>query len=299
MTPPLPPLVTVAELRALLKAPAADTPPPVVLDCRFSLPEPAAGAATYAAGHVPGAHHADLDRDLSGARTGTNGRHPLPSVEDFRRTLSRWGVRPGTRVIAYDASGGMFAARAWWMLRWAGHPAVQVLDGGWPAWCAEGGPVSLDEPAVAPLQSASGAPIHGPAAAEVVTTGQVLAGLPRLNRDWALLDARAADRFRGENETLDPVGGHIPGALNRFFQLNLAPDGRFKPAPQLREEFAALLGDMAPSRVVHQCGSGVTACHNLLAMEHAGLAGSHLYAGSWSAWCADPARPVARGDQTP
>ncbi|HIV69889.1 MAG TPA: sulfurtransferase [Candidatus Aquabacterium excrementipullorum] len=295
-TPPVPvlPLISAAELADLLKAPG-DTDV-LVLDCRFSLTNPLGGEQAYAQGHIPGAIYAHLDSDLSGPKTGQNGRHPLPTHGGFQATLRRWGVRRTTRVVAYDDSGGMFAARAWWMLRWAGHEAVQVLDGSWVAWRA----LHNADPALAPVTTETGSrtpsdivlSLH---ADHVVSTQQVLDSLVYATPEIHLLDARAPDRFRGENETLDPVGGHIPGAVNRFFQLNLGPEGAFKPADQLRSEFTALLGRHPLDTVVHQCGSGVTACHNLLAMEVAGLHGTRLYAGSWSAWCADPDRPVARG----
>lgn len=298
-TPPSlspPPLISAPELADLLKAP--DVTDVLVLDCRFSLTNPVGGEQAYAQGHIPGAIYAHLDSDLSGPKTGQNGRHPLPTHGGFQATLRRWGLTPATRVVAYDDSGGMFAARAWWLLRWAGHPAVQVLDGSWVAWRA----LHNAEPDRAPITSqapeaVARAPsdyVLGLHADHVVSTQQVMDSLVYATPEIHLVDARAPDRFRGENETLDPVGGHIPGAVNRFFQLNLGPDGFFKPADQLRAEFNALLGAHPLDTVVHQCGSGVTACHNLLAMEVAGLRGTRLYAGSWSAWCADPDRPVAR-----
>lgn len=305
---PSSPLIRPSELAALLGAssPALDV---LVLDCRFSLADPQAGQAAWATGHIPGAVHADLDQDLSapriassparGLRAGAfeSGRHPLPSPDDFGATLRRWGVSPHTRVVAYDDAGGVFAARAWWLLRWAGHARVQVLDGGWQAWCQAHGDLVSDEPST---RRASALTMHGDPR-EVVDTADVLAQVApdmapgrALPEPMMLLDARAPDRFRGDHEPIDPVGGHIPGALNRFFQLNLDAEGRFKPAAVLREEFEALLCGHAPRQVVHQCGSGVTACHNLLSMELAGLPGSRLYPGSWSAWCADPGRPIAR-----
>lgn len=256
----------------------------VVLDCRFDLAQPDAGAAAYAAGHVPGAFYAHLDRHLSGAKTGGNGRHPLPD----RAALAAWagslGIAPGVPVVAYDDQGGPYAARAWWLLRWLGHEAVAVLDGGWAAWRTAGGAVETTVP-VPPGGAAY--PAAAAPAMPTVDADTVLAGLGRVR----LLDARAGERFRGEVEPLDPVAGHIPGASQRFFKDNLQADGRFKPADRLRAEFAA--GGPAP--VVHLCGSGVTACHNLLAMAHAGLDAGALYPGSWSEWCADPSRPVATG----
>ncbi len=275
-------LITAEALAARL----ASTSPTVVLDCRFDLANPAAGEAAWADGHLPGARYAHLDRDLSGRKTGRNGRHPLPD----RAALAAWagaqGIAPGVQVVAYDDQGGPYAARCWWLLRWLGHDAVAVLDGGLAAWRAAGQPLD-DRAPPAP----GGAPY--PAAAEpampTVDADALLAALGRVR----LVDARSAARFRGEVEPLDPVAGHIPGATLRAFQDNLAAGGRFKPAAQLREEFAAWA--TPPAQVVHQCGSGVTACHNLLAMAHAGLEGSVLYPGSWSEWCADPARPVATG----
>lgn len=275
-------LISAAELAALLKQ--AGTTDVLVLDCRFSLAAPEAGQQAYAQGHVPGAVYANLDKDLSGPKTGLNGRHPLPTPDAFLATLRRWGLQAHTEVIAYDDAGGMFAARAWWMLRWMGHPLVRVLDGGWGSWQAQGGAVSTEVPSRSPSQIQL-----TPHDEHLTRIDFVQANLGNRGA-MQLLDARAPDRFRGENETLDPVGGHIPGAINRFFQLNLAADGRFKPPQLLRDEFTALLGSQPIDTVVHQCGSGVTACHNLLAMTHAGLEGSRLYAGSWSEWCADQGR---------
>jgi thiosulfate/3-mercaptopyruvate sulfurtransferase len=263
----------------------------VVLDCRHDLANPDAGKAAYDAGHLPGAQFAHLDRDLSDKRPGPNGefrgRHPLPDRDAFIETLQRWGVNHDSHVIAYDAHGGMFAARLWWMLRWAGHEAVAVLDGGLQAWQPLGLPLSTD-PVTRPRGNVEP---HSPLVS-CVSVEDVLNNLG--NPVFTVIDARAPDRFRGENETLDPVGGHIPGAKNRFFKDNLQPDGRFKPAEVLRKEFGALI--TTPETGVMQCGSGVTACHNLLAMEVAGLKGAALYPGSWSEWCADPARPVATGN---
>jgi len=274
-------LISVAELRAL----QATAAPLVLLDCSFDLTDTGAGARAYAAGHLPGAAYAHLDSDLSGAKTGHNGRHPLPSSEDFAATAGRWGIAPGAQVVTYDAQGAPYASRAWWLLRWLGHDAVAVLDGGLAAWQAAGGAMSIAAPATPPR-----APYPSVAAAmPTVDADSLLAQLDSVQ----ILDARNAERYRGEVEPLDAVAGHIPGATLRFFKDNLGPDGRFKPAAQLRAEFEAL---GVPSRpVVQQCGSGVTACHNLLAMAHTGLGLSTLYPGSWSEWCSDPQRPVARG----
>ncbi len=290
MSQPMQPLIDAA---ALMQRLAASPSPQAlcVLDTRFNLTQPQAGEQAFAAGHIPGAQYVHLDRDLSAAKTGHNGRHPLPTPEAFAATARSWGLTPHTQVVVCDDQGGMFAARLWWMLRWLGHDAVQVLDGGWSAWLAAGGEASTH--AVEPAQPGTWQ-AHEREGWRL-QADVVLAGVQGL-RAQCLIDARAADRFRGENETLDPVGGHIPGARNRFFQLNLQPDGRFKPAARLREEFTALLQGQPLDTVVHQCGSGVTACHNLLAMAAAGLPPTALYAGSWSEWCSDPARPVARGE---
>lgn len=265
-----------------------DDPSWVIIDCRHDLAQPEAGRAAYAGGHLPNARFAHLDHDLSGEKTSATGlfrgRHPLPEREAFLETLRGWGIDDASQVVAYDAQGGIFAARLWWMLRWVGHDAVAVLDGGLPAWEAAGLPLTTEVPNPAP-----GAISLLPSTVPVVTVGDVLAGL-HAEKPPLIIDARSPDRFRGENETLDPVGGHIPGAQNRFFKNNLQPDGRFKPDYQLLTEFSALVA--IPSTTISQCGSGVTACHNLLAMEIAGLKGAALYPGSWSEWCADPDRPV-------
>lgn len=259
----------------------------IVLDCRHDLANPQAGRAAYDAGHLPGAQFASLDHDLADHGRGPGGafrgRHPLPDADAFIETLRRWGVNHDSQVIAYDAQGGMFAARLWWMLRWVGHDAAAVLDGGLPAWTAQGLPLSTE---------AASRP-HGNLQRRTALVRTVGADDILARQELTVLDARAPDRFRGENETLDPVGGHIPGALNRFFKDNLQADGRFKPAAQLRLELGALVA--SPASAVMQCGSGVTACHNLLALEVAGMPGAALYPGSWSEWCSDPARPVATG----
>ncbi len=259
----------------------------IVFDCRHDLVDVAAGSRAYGEAHIRGARHINLDRDLSGTKNGSNGRHPLPDAQQFCARIAALGLRRGMQVVAYDASGGPFAARLWWMLRWAGHQNVAVLDGGWNAWLKAGGAVDAAAPVITPGDF-TGAP-------RAVTVDAAFIAASIGGTQTRVVDARSADRFRGENETLDPVGGHIPGALNRSFQLNLGTDGRFKPAAVLQQEFTALLGTASPQQVVHQCGSGVTACHNHLAMEVAGLAGSRLYPGSWSEWCSDPRRPVATG----
>jgi thiosulfate/3-mercaptopyruvate sulfurtransferase len=272
-------------------APHVADPDWVVLDCRHDLMNHAAGRAAYDAGHLPHAQFVDFETDLSDKAPGPNGvfrgRHPLPAREAFVETLRRWGVHHGSQVVAYDAQGGMYAARVWWMLRWIGHEAVALLDGGVQAWQAQGLPLSTE-----PATRMRGNIDLQPSLVQTVDVSDVLANLKQPTR--LVVDARAPDRFRGENEIIDPVGGHIPGAKNRFFKNNLQEDGRFKPAEQLRAELNAVVGE--PSRAIMQCGSGATACHNLLAMEIAGLPGAALYPGSWSEWCADPTRPVATGD---
>ena len=283
-------LITAPELQALLAA----GKPIVLLDCGFDLGDAAAGERAYAAGHLPGAHYAHLDRDLSSAKTGRNGRHPLPTREAMSQRAAAWGVVPGVQVVAYDDQGLPYAARAWWLLRWLGHSAVAVLDGGRAAWLAAGGALSTTPPAAASGTGHAPYPASPTPAMPSITADNLLGQLGALQSGaLKLLDARAGERFRGEVEPLDPVAGHIPGATQRFFKDNLDADGRFKPAADLRREFAALGATGANS--VQQCGSGVTACHNLLAMAHAGLGLSTLYAGSWSEWCSDPSRPVARG----
>lgn len=258
-----------------------------VFDCRHDLKNTEYGRQAYARGHIPGALFLHLDDDLSGAKTGSNGRHPLPELTAFARRMSDCGVDDGVQVVAYDNEGGIFASRLWWMLRWLGHDRVAVLDGGLAAWKRAKRALEEQVSAVAPRRFTALPRAH------TVSTSEILADLPAQTR--LILDARSPERFRGENETLDPVGGHIPGAVNRFYFDNLDDAGCFfKPVDELRAEFSTLLGGHPPADVVQQCGSGVTACHNLLAMELAGLSGSKLYPGSWSEWCADPARPVAR-----
>jgi len=278
-------LISAADLAAHI-----DDPAWVVVDCRHDLMNLAAGRDAYASGHLPGAVFADIETVLSGAKNGADGvflgRHPLPDKEALAEALRDFGIDDTTQLVAYDAHGGMFAARLWWLLRWLGHEAVAVLDGGMAAWEAAGQPLTT-EVRTRPRGSFS---VRAPFV-PTVTVREVLDNLESGKR--IVIDARAADRYRGENETIDPVGGHIPGAKNRFFKDNLGADGRFKDAAQLREEFGALIDD--PAAAIMQCGSGVTACHNLLALEVAGLPGAALYPGSWSEWVGDPARPVAKG----
>jgi thiosulfate/3-mercaptopyruvate sulfurtransferase len=279
------PLTTLVDTDTLARY--LDDPAWLVFDCRHDLARPDWGAGEYAKSHIPGARFLHLDRDLSAPMTGNNGRHPVPEPRALAAKLGAAGVGPASQVVVYDAQGGVYASRAWWCLRWLGHDAVALLDGGWGKWLREDRPATAAVPTPAP---ATFEPRIRPMAVDVPF---VLAHL----RDPAvkLFDARANDRYRGENETLDPVAGHIPGSVNRVFKQNLDASGRFKPAGVLRAEWEALLGGLAPDRVVHSCGSGVTACHNLFAMELAGLRGSRLYGGSWSEWVADPSRPVATG----
>lgn len=258
-----------------------------VVDCRHDLADFSAGFKAYRAGHIPNATFAHIEEDLSGEITPSTGRHPLPIREHLVTIFREWGINKDMQIVAYDAQGGSFAGRLWWLARWLGHEKVAVLDGGWQAWLAQTSWISVEEPeredgsfeARAPLVTAVDA-------ARVLQTRDDPATL--------LLDARAPERYEGRVEPLDPVAGHIPGALNRFWQSNLV-DGRFKPATTLREEFNALLAGREPEQVIHNCGSGVTAAHNVLAMQIAGLPGSALYAGSWSEWIRDPARPVKTG----
>lgn len=261
----------------------------VVIDVRHDLLDPAAGRRGYDAAHIPGAFFLSQDDDLASTKNGRNGRHPLPVRERLAGKLAAAGLSANGRLVAYDAQGGMYAGRLWWLARWLGHERVAILDGGIAAWQRAGFPVTAE---------ASRARPAGNFEAKAPTVNSVDAAqiLQAIGQDSLLVvDARAGERYRGETEPMDPVAGHIPGALNRPFAQNLRPDGTFKPAEVLRAEFAALLGERPVASVVHQCGSGVTACHNLIAMEFAGLSGSALYPGSWSEWCSDSSRPTARG----
>ena len=254
----------------------------LLCDCRFDLVDPLIGKKSYEESHIPGAIYVDLDHDLSGPKTGSNGRHPLPTPEAWANTKTRLGITPNTLVVAYDKQGSVYASRLWWMLKATGHAKVQVLDGGLDSWNGPMGSVPRQPKPAA--QAIDARPYVG-----LVLVDEVVANLQ--TKKNVVIDARANDRFHGQNETLDPIGGHIPGALNHFFKNNLSATA-FKPAEQLFKEFVDLLGPVKPSEVIHQCGSGVTACHNLLAMEIAGLKGSRVYAGSWSEWSSDPSRPV-------
>ncbi len=280
------PLISCDELQAVMRSGAQQVLP---CDCSFDLFDPDAGRRAFEGAHLPGAAYFDLDHDLAAPRNGRNGRHPLPDRADFAARLAAAGADDRMLLVAYDDSLGMYAAKLWWMVQWVGHAAVRVLDGGIGAWRAAGG-ATESGPA---RPRAPGTFTLAPSRMQTVDYRQLRQGLDRGNR--LIVDARSADRFRGENEVLDPVAGHIPGAVNRWYGANTREDGRFKPAAQLRAEWQSLLGARTPGEVVHQCGSGVTACHNLIAMVIAGLPGSSLYAGSWSEWCAQPDAPVARG----
>ncbi|MBL8226160.1 MAG: sulfurtransferase [Chromatiales bacterium] len=275
-------LVSVAELSALSPARA------VVVDCRFDLARPGAGRTAWLEGHIPGARYAHLDEDLASPPGPGTGRHPLPDPAAFAATCARLGISRGSWVIAYDDASGAFAARLWWLLRWAGHPAVSLLDGGIAAWRAAGLPVESGPGTVAPavFRAASGAE-------PTVAAGELAAGLAAGSR--RLVDVRAPERFAGRVEPIDPVAGHVPGAVNLPFARALGPDQRFRPPDELRELYAPLLEGRVPADVVFMCGSGVTACHGIFAMTLAGLPGATLYPGSWSEWIRDPARPVATG----
>jgi thiosulfate/3-mercaptopyruvate sulfurtransferase len=259
-----------------------------IVDCRFDLQNESLGRDQYAAAHIPGAVYASLNDDLSGVRRGSNGRHPLPEIDALTAMLGRLGIDRTTQVVAYDQDAGSYASRLWWLLRYAGHDAVAVLDGGWAKWVREGRPTRGGEETRPAKQYEA-----VPRPALRVDVGDVASHLDEPGR--LLIDARAPERFEGRSETIDRVAGHIPGAINHFFKQNLAPDGTMLTPDIVRANFERLLGGQPPDRVVMYCGSGVTACQNLLAMAHAGLPGARLYVGSWSEWSSDPARPVETG----
>lgn len=276
-------LISTADLAARLDDPAL-----VIIDVRHDLAQPdTLGETQYRSSHIPGARCAHMDRDLAAPKTGKNGRHPLPSSEACAALFGRLGVEMGKQVVAYDAGGGMYAPRLWWMLRWLGHDAVAVLDGGFAKWTREGRPVtatiSVPRPTTFAIRRVD----------RTLTAADVVANLR--DRSLTLVDARGAERFRGDVEPIDPVPGHIPGSVNHPYTKNLEPDGTFKSREKLRAEFGVVIGATPATTIVNTCGSGVSACHNVLAMEIAGMPGSLLYPGSWSEWCADPSRPVARG----
>lgn len=256
-----------------------------IVDCRFALADDGWGEREYEARHVPGAVFAHLDRDLAGAVTGHNGRHPLPDRRAAAKTFGRLGIGDDTQVVAYDHDSGMFASRLWWMLRWLGHDAAAVLDGGFAKWLAEkratkGG---REDRKARTFHAA----LRADMTVDVDRVAAVIGG-----SDVRLVDARAPERYRGEIEPIDKAAGHIPGAVNHPFKSNLTEAGTFRSPAALRESFGTTLGGFSPDHIVSYCGSGVTACHNLLALEHAGLHGAKLYPGSWSEWSSDPARPI-------
>jgi thiosulfate/3-mercaptopyruvate sulfurtransferase len=283
MSTPPSPLIAAETLAELL-----DEPGLRIFDCRFDLADPAAGEGEYRQAHLPGARHLRLDRDLSGPVTPATGRHPLPAPAEFEARLRDWGTGAGSIVVAYDAANGMYAARLWWMLRWLGHDRALVLDGGYARWRALGLPVTLEEPGHPPGDFV--AHLRPDLAVDAAAVLAVAA-----DPGSRVLDARAPERFRGELEPIDAVAGHVPGAVNHPLTESLAADGRLRSPAELRGAFEASLGVVPPTNVVAMCGSGVTACHLLLAMEQAGLAGARLYAGSWSEWIRDPRRPVEKG----
>ena len=277
-------LVSTAELAAQLT-----NPDWVVFDCRFTLTDPAAGRAAYHASHIVGARYTDLDEDLSGPVTSQSGRHPLPDPQVLCAKLGAWGVGEQTQVVVYDDSYGSMAVRLWWLLRWLGHENVALLDGGLPKWMREKRAMSADLPS--PLPQSFRCAINPDVSVDAATVDRF-----RLDEHHRLIDARPEHRFTGERELLDAVAGHIPGAVNWVFEENLDMDGTFLSAEELRENYLRLMNGVAAHNVIHTCGSGVTASHNLLAMEIAGLTGSRLYPGSWSEWITDPNRPIATGD---
>lgn len=257
----------------------------VIFDCRHDLKDSEKGERLYRQGHVPGAHFAHIDTDLSGEKSGSNGRHPLPSPAAFAAFLARHGVTHTSAVVAYDDVGGPFASRLWWMARWIGLQHVYLLDGGIPKWVEEGRTLAQDIPVARPVALQA-----EPDSGMLSSTAEIEAHLN--DQAFALIDARSPERYWGEFEPIDPVAGHIPGAVNRFCMFNLNGDMTFRPAAEIREEFLDLMSGRQPENVRHQCGSGITACLNIFAMEYAGLKGSKLYPGSWSEWISDPSRPI-------
>jgi thiosulfate/3-mercaptopyruvate sulfurtransferase len=277
------PLITPEELAAHL-----DDPTWVVVDCRWTLTDPAAGPAAHARSHIPGARYANLDEDLSRRPGPSDGRHPLPAAADFAARLGAWGIRNDSTVVAYDEASGAIAARLWWLLGWLGHDRRGVLDGGFAAWTAAGLPVESRTPRWQSVRYV----------ARAVADDSVVAAaeLPALQAAGSLLvDARAAPRYRGEQEPIDSKAGHVPGAVNRPGSANVEANGRFRAPDALRDEIGELLAGRSPDALIAMCGSGVTACQLLLALAVAGLDGAKLYAGSWSEWIRDPARPIATG----
>lgn len=279
-------LISVAELRMLMRDDSSNV---VLLDASHDLFDPNLGRQTYEAGHLPGARFVAMDSDMGGKKTGQNGRHPLPERADVVAAMRRLGLKDDQQVVVYDQCEGMYAARVWWTLNWLGHGNVAVLDGGLKAWQASGGELEVGNGS----DVASGNFSDRGQRMTAVTYEEVLKNVSTGER--LVMDARAADRFAGQNETLDPIGGHIPGAINRFYKDNLNADGTFKTPEQLTVEFQALIGDRRAEYLIMQCGSGVSACHNLLALHMIGLGTAPLYVGSWSEWCSREGAPIATG----
>jgi thiosulfate/3-mercaptopyruvate sulfurtransferase len=282
-------LIEATDLRGLVGKPGI-----AIIDCRFDLANPDNGRRAYLAGHIPGARYADLNQDLSAPVSANSGRHPLPTPSDLATSLNRLGIGPGIQVIAYDDSAGAFAARLWWLLRWLKHGAVAVLDGGLKAWLAAGGALESGPASSTPVAAPGVPPFTQSVDAAAVLDAASIEALLK-DPGFLLIDARAPERFAGTVEPIDSVAGHVAGAENQPFLANLAADGRFLPAPDLRRLWEARLAGRNIDRVAAMCGSGVTACHNLLGLEVAGLSGAKLYPGSWSEWIRDPNRPIARG----
>lgn len=271
-------------------ATALNSPDWVILDCRFNLMNSSAGRALYEAGHLPNAQYADLEQDLSSPKTANSGRHPLPPIDSLVAKFGAWGIDKTTQVVVYDDANGAFAGRAWWLLRWLGHQNVAVLNGGIQAWTHSG--YELTEKIVPPTARQFVAQVNPDL---MISTEQLAALISDKSRLYCLLDARAPERYRGEVEPIDPIAGHIPTAVNVPFAGNLDATGYFLGTEKLRARFDELRGQLAPEQIICSCGSGVTACHNLIAMEHAGLKGAKLYVGSWSEWITDPQRPIVTG----
>ncbi len=261
----------------------------VVVDCRFTLTDTGAGRRAWTAGHIPGARYAHLDEDLSSPITPCTGRHPLPDPNALARKLGAWGIDESKQVVVYDDTFGAMASRLWWLLRWLGHESVALLDGSYPKWVREKKPVTPEAPVVHQTT-------FYPRVNNTFWVNADFVERVRQDEAFVVFDARAEERFRGEVEPLDKVAGHVPGAVNTMYEDNLDVSGEFLSAEELRERYLDLLGGVVPDQAIHMCGSGVTACHNVLAMEHAGLPGARLYAGSWSEWITDPNRPVATGE---
>jgi len=261
----------------------------IIFDCRFTLTNTEAGRASYQQGHIPGAHYVHLDDDMSSAVTPTSGRHPLPDIPLFSEKLSAWGVDSGKQIVVYDDSFGSMAVKMWWLLRWLGHDNIALLNGNWQMWVRHKLAVTTELPKKIPA-------LFTPYVRSELVVDTEEVDFARRERCSVLIDARPEQRFAGEREPLDKVAGHIPGSINWVYEENLDFDGTYLPAEELRESYLKLMHSLKPQQVIHTCGSGVTACHNMLAMEIAGLHGSKLYAGSWSEWITDPARPVATGE---